>query len=49
MTLFFCRTVLAPMLGRPNHLWTNFWGAVASDGFYARSRDYMALASRERM
>ena len=21
-------------------MWSNFWGAVASDGFYARSPDY---------
>lgn len=44
----FTRTVIAPLLGKPNKLWTNFWGAVASDGFYARSRDYFQIVEMKR-
>nr|XP_021187543.2 procollagen-lysine,2-oxoglutarate 5-dioxygenase isoform X1 [Helicoverpa armigera] len=35
--------VIAPMLVRPGHAWSNFWGAVNSAGFYARSTDYMDI------
>ncbi|GAU97710.1 hypothetical protein RvY_08960 [Ramazzottius varieornatus] len=34
------RTVVAPMLVRPGFLWSNFWGALSDEGFYARSEDY---------
>lgn len=35
--------VIAPMLVRPNQAWSNFWGALNSAGFYARSSDYMDI------
>ncbi|XP_076270326.1 procollagen lysyl hydroxylase isoform X2 [Rhynchophorus ferrugineus] len=37
------RTVVAPMLVRPGKAWSNFWGALTKDGFYARSNDYMDI------
>ncbi|CAB3225284.1 unnamed protein product [Arctia plantaginis] len=38
--------VVAPMLVRPGHAWSNFWGAINSAGFYARSADYMDIVYR---
>ncbi|XP_075991583.1 procollagen lysyl hydroxylase isoform X2 [Anticarsia gemmatalis] len=35
--------VVAPLLVRPGHAWSNFWGAINSAGFYARSADYMDI------
>ncbi|XP_063837610.1 procollagen-lysine,2-oxoglutarate 5-dioxygenase isoform X1 [Ostrinia nubilalis] len=35
--------VIAPMLVRPGQAWSNFWGAINSAGFYARSADYMDI------
>ncbi|KAI5636432.1 procollagen-lysine,2-oxoglutarate 5-dioxygenase 2 [Phthorimaea operculella] len=35
--------VVAPMLVRPGQAWSNFWGALNSAGFYARSTDYMDI------
>ena len=37
------RPVLAPMIIRPYQAWSNFWGSLTSDGFYARSIDYMEI------
>lgn len=42
------RTIVAPLLNRPTKLWSNFWGSITSDGFYARSQDYVDLVKRER-
>ncbi|KAH9399042.1 Procollagen-lysine,2-oxoglutarate 5-dioxygenase 1 [Tyrophagus putrescentiae] len=42
------RTVVAPLLTRPNELWSNFWGALTHDGFYARSTDYIQIVKNER-
>ncbi|ESO01390.1 hypothetical protein HELRODRAFT_185714 [Helobdella robusta] len=42
------RSLVSPMLGRPFKMWTNFWGAVNSDGYYKRSDDYASLVLRER-
>ncbi|CAK1588743.1 unnamed protein product [Parnassius mnemosyne] len=35
--------VIAPLLVRPGQAWSNFWGAINSAGFYARSADYMDI------
>ncbi|KAJ2954356.1 hypothetical protein O0L34_g2618 [Tuta absoluta] len=35
--------VVAPMLVRYGQAWSNFWGALNSAGFYARSSDYMDI------
>ncbi|KPP69487.1 procollagen lysine 2-oxoglutarate 5-dioxygenase 1-like, partial [Scleropages formosus] len=29
------RPIIAPMITRPGKLWTNFWGALSADGYYA--------------
>ncbi|KAJ8973614.1 hypothetical protein NQ317_003244 [Molorchus minor] len=42
------RTVVGPMLTRPGKAWSNFWGALTKDGFYARSNDYMDIAHNEK-
>ena len=42
------RSVVAPLLLRPYKAWSNFWGALTSDGFYARSMDYMEIIHNER-
>lgn len=42
------RGIVAPMLVRPYKAWSNFWGALTSEGFYARSNDYMDIVKGER-
>ncbi|CAL4066713.1 unnamed protein product, partial [Meganyctiphanes norvegica] len=42
------RDLVAPMLSRPYKAWSNFWGAITSDGFYARSMDYMDIVQNTR-
>ncbi|XP_046397512.1 procollagen-lysine,2-oxoglutarate 5-dioxygenase 1 isoform X2 [Ischnura elegans] len=42
------RSVVGPMLTRPQKAWSNFWGALTADGFYARSMDYMEIVQNER-
>ena len=37
---FILRSVVTPILVRPAKLWSTFWGALSSDGFYQRSDDY---------
>ncbi|XP_065582274.1 procollagen-lysine,2-oxoglutarate 5-dioxygenase 1-like isoform X1 [Artemia franciscana] len=37
------RPIVAPMMIRPYKAWSNFWGSLTSDGFYARSFDYMDI------
>ncbi|XP_060029419.1 multifunctional procollagen lysine hydroxylase and glycosyltransferase LH3 isoform X2 [Erinaceus europaeus] len=43
------RKVIAPMLSRHGKLWSNFWGALSPDEYYARSEDYVELVQRKRM
>ncbi|XP_071545280.1 procollagen-lysine,2-oxoglutarate 5-dioxygenase 1-like isoform X2 [Panulirus ornatus] len=42
------RNVVAPMMIRPYKAWSNFWGAITHDGFYARSMDYMEIVQNNR-
>ncbi|KAM7405452.1 hypothetical protein PAMP_012713 [Pampus punctatissimus] len=35
--------VVAPMITRTGRLWSNFWGALSADGYYARSEDYVDI------
>ena len=42
------RDVVAPMLYRPFSAWSNFWGSLSSDGYYARSFDYMEIVNNDR-
>ena len=37
--------VVAPLLVRRNSLFSNFWGATDSKGYYARSEDYMDIVA----
>ncbi|XP_059089131.1 multifunctional procollagen lysine hydroxylase and glycosyltransferase LH3-like isoform X1 [Tigriopus californicus] len=42
------RKVIAPLLVRPFKAWSNFWGALTPEGFYARSTDYMDIVQNSR-
>ncbi|CAK1554915.1 unnamed protein product [Leptosia nina] len=37
--------VVAPLLARPGEAWSNFWGALTADGYYARAHDYMDIVN----
>ena len=45
----FYRSVIAPLIGRPGKMWSNFWGALSQTGFYARSEDYMDIVEGNKM
>lgn len=44
--LRFYRGILAPLVGQLHNLYTNFWGAIADNGYYARSDDYLDIIDR---
>jgi hypothetical protein len=46
--IYLGRDVVSPLLVRPEKMFSNFWGDLASDGFYARSRDYVTIIGNER-
>lgn len=39
--------VIAPVMTRYQSTWSNFWGALSTKGFYARSHDYMKIVKNE--
>ncbi|NP_001093074.2 procollagen-lysine,2-oxoglutarate 5-dioxygenase 1 precursor [Takifugu rubripes] len=41
--------IVAPMITRTGRLWSNFWGALSPDGYYARSEDYVDIVQRRRV
>ncbi|XP_030640838.1 procollagen-lysine,2-oxoglutarate 5-dioxygenase 1 [Chanos chanos] len=43
------KNFIAPMMTRPGRLWTNFWGALSADGYYARSEDYVDIVQGRRV
>ena len=43
------RTILAPMMTVHEKLWSNFWGAIGDDGYYARADDYVDIVKYNRM
>lgn len=43
------RSVVAPMMIRPGKMWSTFWGALNSEGFYKRSEDYADLVSGKKI
>ncbi|XP_067879645.1 multifunctional procollagen lysine hydroxylase and glycosyltransferase LH3-like [Heterodontus francisci] len=43
------RFVIAPMVSRHGKLWSNFWGAINSDGYYSRSEDYIEIVQLKRV
>ncbi|XP_055696089.1 procollagen-lysine,2-oxoglutarate 5-dioxygenase isoform X1 [Lutzomyia longipalpis] len=42
------RDVIAPMITRPNDAWSNFWGALSEQGYYARSHDYLDIVNNKK-
>uniref|UniRef100_A0A3Q0RD25 Procollagen-lysine,2-oxoglutarate 5-dioxygenase 1 n=1 Tax=Amphilophus citrinellus TaxID=61819 RepID=A0A3Q0RD25_AMPCI len=40
--------IVAPMITRNGRLWSNFWGALSEDGYYARSEDYVDIVQGRR-
>uniref|UniRef100_A0A8C4PRT6 Procollagen-lysine,2-oxoglutarate 5-dioxygenase 1 n=1 Tax=Equus asinus asinus TaxID=83772 RepID=A0A8C4PRT6_EQUAS len=43
------KNVIAPLMTRHGRLWSNFWGAMSADGYYARSEDYVDIVQRRRV
>uniref|UniRef100_A0A3B5KY64 Procollagen-lysine,2-oxoglutarate 5-dioxygenase 1 n=1 Tax=Xiphophorus couchianus TaxID=32473 RepID=A0A3B5KY64_9TELE len=41
--------IVAPMITRAGRLWSNFWGALSEDGYYARSEDYVDIVQGRRV
>ncbi|XP_072223349.1 procollagen-lysine,2-oxoglutarate 5-dioxygenase 1 isoform X2 [Leuresthes tenuis] len=41
--------IVAPMITRTGRLWSNFWGALSGDGYYARSEDYVDIVQGRRI
>ncbi|XP_038577514.1 procollagen-lysine,2-oxoglutarate 5-dioxygenase 1-like isoform X1 [Micropterus salmoides] len=41
--------VVAPMITRSGRLWSNFWGALSAEGYYARSEDYVDIVQGRRV
>lgn len=42
------RPIIAPMVFKAGKLWSNFWGELTSEGFYARSDDYIEIVKYKR-
>lgn len=43
------RPFVAPMMSKPGRLWSNYWGALSADGYYARSEDYVDIVQGRRV
>ncbi|NXT03746.1 PLOD1 dioxygenase, partial [Jacana jacana] len=43
------KLVIAPLVSRHEKLWSNFWGALSPDEYYARSEDYVDVVQRRRV
>ncbi|GCC38256.1 hypothetical protein chiPu_0016769 [Chiloscyllium punctatum] len=43
------RRIIAPMVTQYKKLWSNFWGALSPDGYYARSEDYVDIVEGNRI
>ncbi|XP_062988217.1 procollagen-lysine,2-oxoglutarate 5-dioxygenase 2 isoform X2 [Elgaria multicarinata webbii] len=43
------RKMIAPLVMRHGKLWSNFWGALSPDGYYARSEDYVDIVQGNRV
>uniref|UniRef100_A0A3Q3MJI0 Procollagen-lysine,2-oxoglutarate 5-dioxygenase 1 n=1 Tax=Labrus bergylta TaxID=56723 RepID=A0A3Q3MJI0_9LABR len=41
--------IVAPMITRAGRLWSNFWGALSAEGYYARSEDYVDIVQGRRV
>ncbi|XP_069474352.1 procollagen-lysine,2-oxoglutarate 5-dioxygenase 2 isoform X2 [Ambystoma mexicanum] len=42
------RKIIAPLVTRHGKLWSNFWGSLSPDGYYARSDDYVDIVQGNR-
>ncbi|CAK6968723.1 procollagen-lysine%2C2-oxoglutarate 5-dioxygenase 1 [Scomber scombrus] len=49
LSILNCHPVLAPMITRTGRLWSNFWGALSAEGYYARSEDYVDIVQGRRL
>ncbi|EDW70891.1 procollagen-lysine,2-oxoglutarate 5-dioxygenase [Drosophila virilis] len=38
---------VAPVFSKYHELWSNFWGALSENGYYARSHDYVDIVKRD--
>ncbi|KAK9401183.1 PLOD2: Procollagen-lysine-2-oxoglutarate 5-dioxygenase 2 [Crotalus adamanteus] len=43
------RKIIAPLVTRHGKLWSNFWGSLTADGYYARSEDYIDIIQGNRI
>ncbi|XP_060026870.1 procollagen-lysine,2-oxoglutarate 5-dioxygenase 1 isoform X3 [Erinaceus europaeus] len=43
------KNIIAPLMTRHGRLWSNFWGALSADGYYARSEDYVDIVQGRRI
>uniref|UniRef100_A0A8C4EKI6 procollagen-lysine 5-dioxygenase n=1 Tax=Dicentrarchus labrax TaxID=13489 RepID=A0A8C4EKI6_DICLA len=43
------RKIIGPLVTRHSKLWSNFWGALSLDGYYARSEDYVDIVQKKRV
>uniref|UniRef100_A0A8C2GPC7 procollagen-lysine 5-dioxygenase n=1 Tax=Cyprinus carpio TaxID=7962 RepID=A0A8C2GPC7_CYPCA len=43
------RKIIGPLVTRHGKLWSNFWGALSLDGYYARSEDYIDIVQGKRV
>ncbi|KAM6978085.1 procollagen-lysine,2-oxoglutarate 5-dioxygenase 2 isoform 2-T2 [Aplochiton taeniatus] len=43
------RKIIGPLVTRHGKLWSNFWGALSLDGYYARSEDYVDIVQGKRV
>ncbi|KQL59725.1 hypothetical protein AAES_18847 [Amazona aestiva] len=41
--------VIAPLVSHHEKLWSNFWGTLSPDGYYAHSEDYVDIVQRRRV
>ncbi|KAM3618303.1 uncharacterized protein V6R79_018658 [Siganus canaliculatus] len=41
--------IVAPMITRTGRLWSNFWGALSAEGYYARAEDYVDVVQGRRV
>lgn len=43
------RSIVSPLLIRPEKTWSNFWGDYTDEGYYKRSPDYMEIIEFKKM
>ncbi|XP_063062897.1 procollagen-lysine,2-oxoglutarate 5-dioxygenase 2 isoform X1 [Engraulis encrasicolus] len=43
------KKIIGPLVTRHGKLWSNFWGALSLDGYYARSEDYIDIVQGKRV